>query len=256
LALTAALALSALPAGLAAQNRMEGVVTFRMEGSQGKIDTVTQTTRGRSMRLEGYGSKGSAWIYDGDQKRMVMLDSTKKQAMLITEKDAEQARAMTQGMRQARGAKDEASKPSLHFSKTGKTETVAGVKCEVWKGYTEHEGKKQEGEACLAEGVGFAPFDELTSNPMFASQSNEWRRYRELVGPNKGIVKAVQVVDGKPRTSIEAIKIERKPVSPEAFQPPAGYTVIDMGDMMRKAQEQRQQQMKRQQGPSKPPSQR
>src|SRR4051812_49354226 len=108
LTVTAILALCALPGGLAAQNRMEGVVTFRMEDSQGKIDTVTQTTRGHSVRLEGYGKKGSAWIYDGDEKRMVMLDATQKQAMVISQQDADQAQAMMQGMRQARGAKPDA----------------------------------------------------------------------------------------------------------------------------------------------------
>jgi hypothetical protein len=254
LTLAAALVLCALPAGLAAQNRMEGVVTFKIEGEDGKKDTMTQTTRGRSMRLEGFGNKGGAWIYDADQKRMVMIDPEKKQAMVITDKDAAQARAMTQGMQQARGAKRATDKPAVHFAKTGKTETVAGVKCEVWKGYTEYEGKKREGEACLAEGVGFSPFDQMSSNPMFASESNEWRQYRDLVGPNKGIVKAVTIENGKARTAVEAIKVERKPISPAQFQPPAGYAVTDMGDMMRKAQIQMEQ-MKRQQGARKPPPQ-
>src|SRR3954465_2832281 len=51
LTLTAALTVAALPGSLAAQNRMEGVVIFRMEGNDGKVDTVTQTTKGRNVRL-------------------------------------------------------------------------------------------------------------------------------------------------------------------------------------------------------------
>ncbi len=245
----AALALGTLPVGLAAQTRFEGVVTFKMEGRSGKTDTVTQTTRGTSMRLEGFGTHDGVWIYDGDQKRMIMVDGAQKKAMIMTEKDAEQMRAMREGMMQAHGAKTDADKPKVHFSKTGKTETVAGVKCEVWTGYTEYNGKKQEGEACLADGVGFAPFDAMTNSPMFGAQSAEWKRYRELVGPNKGLVKATEITDGKRRTSIEAIKIEKKSVSPSEFQPPAGYAVTDMGDMMRKAQEQ----MSQQRGGGKPP---
>jgi hypothetical protein len=246
LALVAALVLAALPGSLAAQSRMEGVVTFLMEGNNGKVDTVTQTTRGPSVRLENVSNKGNAWIYDGDQKRMVMLDGSQKRAMIITEQDAQQARAMRERMRQAQGAKADSAKPSLHYTDTGKSETVAGVKCEVWKGYSEYGGQRHDGEACLAEGVGFAPFAEMASNPVFAPESGEWRRYRELVGPNKGILQVVQVAGGKPDTVLEAIKVERKSVDPAAFQPPAGYTVMNMGDMMRKAQEHMQGQMKQQ----------
>jgi len=256
LTLTAALTVAALPGSLAAQNRMEGVVTFRMEGHDGKIDTLTQTTRGRSVRVEGMNKPGGAWIYDGDQKRMVMVDPAQKRAMVVTEQDAQQMRAMHEGMRQAQGAnKADSNKPSLHFTNTGKAETVAGVKCEVWKGYSESNGQRRDGEACLADGVGFAPFGDVASNPLFGqAESSEWRRYRDLVGPNKGILKLVQITDGKPHTVIEAIKVERKPVPPDAFQPPAGYTVMNMGDMMRKAQQNMQEQMK-QQGSAKPPSQ-
>ncbi|HEU4648126.1 MAG TPA: DUF4412 domain-containing protein [Gemmatimonadales bacterium] len=256
LALTAALTVAALPGSLAAQNRMEGVVTFRMQSNDGKVDTVTQTTKGRNVRLEDANKRGGAWIYDGDQKRMVMLDGTQKRAMVVTEQDAQQMRAMRDAMRQAHGqsAKSDSAKPSFHFTDTGKSETVAGVKCEVWKGYTETEGKRRDGEACLAEGVGFAPFAELASNPMFAPEASEWRRYRDLVGPNKGILKLVQTTGGTPTTVLEAIKVEQKSVPPDAFQPPAGYTVMNMGEMMRKAQQNMQEQMK-QQGSAKPPSQ-
>jgi Domain of unknown function (DUF4412) len=260
LTLAAALAVAALPGSLAAQSRMEGVVTFRVEGNNGKVDTVTQTTKGRNVRLENVSNKGNAWIYDGDQKQMLMLDGTQKRAMIVTEQDAQRARAMRESMRKqsqgatADSATADSAKPSLHYTDTGKSQTVAGVKCEVWKGYSEYNGQRQDGEACLADGVGFAPFAELASNPAFAPEAGEWRRYRDLVGPNKGILQVVQVTGGKPDTVLQAIKLERKSVDPAAFQPPAGYTVMNVGDMMRKAQQQMQEQMK-QQGSTKPPNQ-
>jgi hypothetical protein len=66
------------------------------------------------------------------------------------------------------------------------------------------------------------------------------------------VIKVVSYKDGKPSSDFEAIKIERKPVSADAFQPPAGYSVVNMGDMMRQMH-QGMQKMQQQQG--KPPTQ-
>jgi hypothetical protein len=44
---------------------------------------------------------------------------------------------------------------------------VAGVSCEVWHGvYTNEEGKQEEGDACVAKGVGLALAEMTYANPM------------------------------------------------------------------------------------------
>lgn len=97
--------------------------------------------------------------------------------------------------------------------------------------------RREEGEACLADGVGFAMFDLMSDNPMLGNHSRskmsqEFARYRKLVGPNKGILQTSEIKDGRTTVWLEATKIERKPVSDSQFEPPPGYQVVDMSEML------------------------
>lgn len=224
-----------------AQTGFNGVITFRSEGSSGKSDTVVQYTKGRKVRLDGFGSEHGAMIVDNDAKLLMIVDPAKQQYMTMTEDDAKQMQAMMgpmmEQMKQRQSSKPDAGK--LSFGKTGKTEIVAGVPCEVWRGtYTGPTGEPDEGEACIATGVGFA-LDALTfNNPMLqrpGAAHDQLEQYRQLVGGNKGILKATSVKGGKAAVQLEAIKIERKALGDDVFAPPAGYKEIRMGDMMRKA---------------------
>jgi hypothetical protein len=79
----------------------------------------------------------------------------------------------------------------------------------------------------------------------------QMQQYRDLVGADKGILKATRTKDGKTTTELEATQIERKVVSDDAFKPPAGYKEVRMGDMMMKAQnamKEMQERMKQNQG--------
>jgi hypothetical protein len=129
---------------------------------------------------------------------------------------------------------DDENNVKLDFGPTGRKETVAGVKCEVWHGTSVRNGEKHEGEACLAKGVGFAAFN-VIDNPMLARHGKEGaflEQYRKLVGPDKGVIKLVELKDGKPHSSMEAIKVEPIPISQSAFEPPTGYKEIDMHDQL------------------------
>jgi membrane peptidoglycan carboxypeptidase len=234
---------AAMPAGSAlAQTGFNGVITFVNEGSAGKQDTFVQYTKGHKVRLDGFGSQRGAMIVDNDAKVMMMVDPEKKQYMTMTEEDAKQMQAMMgpmmERMKQQQSKKADAG-AKVSFAKTGKTETVAGVPCEVYRGeYVEEDGDKDEGEACVATGVGFA-LDALTfNNPMVqrgGAGYDRMQQFRDLVGGNKGILKAKSFQDGKVKTDMEAIKIERKSPGDDMFTPPAGYKEIRMADMMMQA---------------------
>jgi hypothetical protein len=230
-----------------AQTGFNGVITFRNEGSSGKQDTVVQYSKGRKVRIDGFGAEHGAMIVDNDAKVLMIVDPAKHQYMTMTEDDAKQMQAMMgpmmEQMKQRQSAKPDASK--LSFGKTGKTEIVAGVPCEVWRGtYTGPNGDQDEGEACIATGVGFA-LDALTfNNPMLqrgGAAHDQLEQYRQLVGGNKGILKATSVKGGKATVQLEAIKIERKSLGDDVFAPPAGYKEIRMGDMMKQAHDAMQQ---------------
>jgi hypothetical protein len=224
-----------------AQSGFNGVITFVNAGTEGKQDTFVQYTKGRKVRLDGFGSHQGSMIVDNDAKVMMMVDPEKKQYMTMTEDDAKQMQAMMgpmmEKMKQQQSEKAPAGKVS--FTNTGKTETVAGVRCEVYKGeYVEEDGDKDEGEACVAPGVGFA-LDALTfNNPMVqrgGAGYDRMQQFRDLVGGNKGILKAKSFRDGKVKTDMEAVKIERRPPPDDMFTPPAGYKEIRMADMMMQA---------------------
>jgi hypothetical protein len=90
----------------------------------------------------------------------------------------------------------------------------------------------------VATGVGFALADLTFNNPMLQQHGpmhEQFEQYRQLVGDNKGILKATSVKNGKTTTELEAIKIERKGLGADTFSPPAGYKEIRMGDMMMQA---------------------
>jgi Domain of unknown function (DUF4412) len=223
-----------------AQTGFNGVITFVSARGAGKQDTFVQYTQGRKVRIDGLGPNRGGMIVDNDAKTLMIVDAGKQQYMTMTEADAQQMQAMMAPMMDK--MKQEQSKQDsgkLSFSKTGKTETVAGVPCEVWRGrYSAAEGEKNEGEACVATGVGFALADLTFNNPLLQQHGpmhEQFEQYRQLVGPNKGILKATSIKNGKTTTELEAIKIERKALGAGTFAPPAGYKEIRMGDMMMQA---------------------
>jgi hypothetical protein len=232
-------AVGLLPAGRAvAQTGFNGVITFKTMSSSGRADTVTQMTKGRRVRLDGFGGRDGSMIIDNEAKRIMIIQPERKQYMTMTEEDAKQMQAMMGPMMERmKHQRPGASERKFNFTKTGKTETVAGVPCEVYHGEVVGADKeKDEGEACVATGVGFALADLTFNNPMLMGRdSDRFEQYRQLVGANKGILKASRLENGKPQNDLEAIKIEKTTVPDSMFQPPAGYTEVRMADMMMKA---------------------
>ena len=231
--------------GVLAQTGFNGVITFVNDGAAGKQDTFVQYTKGGKVIIDGFGSHQGAMIVDNEAKVVMMVDPEKQQYMSMTEDDAKQMQAMMAPMMDR--MKQQHATGKLTFTKTGKTETVAGVPCEVYRGeYAEQNGRKDQGEACVATGVGFA-LDALTfNNPMMqrgGAGYQQVQQFRELVAGNKGILRAKSFRDGKPKTDLEAVKIERKALGDDVFAPPAGYKEIRLGDMMRQAHGAMQQQM-------------
>jgi uncharacterized protein DUF4412 len=245
-----------LPAGeSAAQTGFDGVITFVQQGASGKPTTVVQTSKGKKLRLEGFGADSGAMIIDGDAKVMMMIQPKQRQYMVMTEEDAKQMAAMMGPMQERMKQHMAADSGKLSFSNTGRTETVAGVRCEVWHGTYSGKDKdeEQEGDACVAKGVGFALAQLTFDNPMMQRGQSGWARmqqYRPLVEGGKGILKVVRIKEGRPRTELEATKIDRTVPSDDAFKPPAGYKEIRMADMMMQAHDA----MEQRQGPPPQPA--
>jgi hypothetical protein len=226
---------SPVPFGaLTAQSSFNGVITFLNAGESGRQDTFVQYTKGNKVRLDGFGANHGSMIIDNDAKVMMMVDPAKKQVMTMTEDDAKQMQAMMGSMMKHRDTEDETS-GKASFTKTGKTETVAGVRCEIYHGvYIEADGDKDEGDACVAPGVGFR-LDAIFNNPMMqrgGAAGGRMQQFRQLVAGNKGILKAKSYEGGKLKADMEAVKIEPKALGDDMFAVPPGYKEVRLADMM------------------------
>ncbi len=242
------------PVPAAAQTGFEGVITFQQSNkSDGTHSTMVQTTKGRKVRWDGMGGQNSTMIFDGDSHTMIIVQPEKKSYMTVTQADMDQMAAMMKPMadrmKEKKGSSDDAFKVDL--TNTGRTETVAGTKCEVWHGTTMENGKKKEGEACVAKGVGFALYDVMLNNPMTkqmrGSMEESMAKYKQMMSGGKGLLKMTSIEDGKTDVDMVATKIDRKSVSDDAFKPPAGYTGQSMGEMMQHAAQQMQMMKERMQ---------
>jgi hypothetical protein len=220
---------------LTAQSTFNGVITFLSSGESGRQDTFVQYTKGNKVRLDGFGASHGSMIIDNDAKVMMMVDPDKKQVMTMTEDDAKQMQAMM-GSMMKHPEKDDESTGKASFTKTGKTETVAGATCEIYHGvYVEADGEKNEGDACIAPAVGFR-LDAVTfNNPMLmhgGAGAARMQQFRQLVAGNKGILKAKSYEGGKLKTDMEAVKIEPKALGDDMFGVPPGYKEVRLADMM------------------------
>ena len=201
-----------------AESHFDGVIIFLWSPEDGVRNEVIRTTKGgklrRDVRRDGRGQ--SSEIIDSDSGLVRLLDVLGPGTATMLKLE-EWARVQERSSRirddRARG-----------FHRTTRAEMVAGVPCEVWSGFFTIFGKQhvdfgatREEEACLADGVGLTLRDAISEEIA--------ARYREVIGPSKGILKVVVIEHGSRRTELEATRIERTAVADSTFAIPVGYRV-------------------------------
>jgi hypothetical protein len=214
-----------------AQTGFEGVTTFVMHRDDGRADTSLQTSKGNKIRLEGLGGSGFAMIFNGDDHSRTTMMAEKKMYMRTTQ---EQEEAQMAQYKSNMAKADTEGPANFKIATTGRTETVAGVSCQVYHGSGQLHDKPQEVDVCVANGVGFAMFTMMgqsmsrSANPRVAQT---YQAMKEMLAGNRGIVKVTEIKDGKPVVWVEMIKVERKPIPDVAFVPPPDYTEFKMPQM-------------------------
>ena len=185
----------------------EGTLTFRARGDDGD-KTITEWVKGTSIRYDYAGAPGreGTMIIDGTAKTRTVVMPARKMYMTVPYDPA--AKKPWTG-----------EKPQVTWTRTGKTETVAGVRCEVIHGSGVENGKPKEADLCVAKGIGFGgstgagPFGEALAE--FANLD---------LKPGEGIVKVTSLDAGKSEVELELTKVDRRSLAAVEFEPPAGYT--------------------------------
>jgi len=184
-------------------------VTDDARGAAEGPQTIVYTVKGTKMRFDvphhHGGPEGNSWaIFDSSSKKMTTVTDSKKMAMVMDLGDAPKL---------SRAAE---KKPTV--TDTGKSDTVAGYRCEVW---SIKQDNGDGGEACVANGIAF---------PSVGAQSS----WISSMGQN-GFPLRVSMKDasGKEKMKMEVTKIEKKSVDDKTFEVPAGYHTMDMASMMK-----------------------
>jgi hypothetical protein len=192
-----AVTLIAIPATSPAQSssKFQGVVTFQAEGGR----SFDYSIRNGVVRVDmNAGNQQTAMIIHPESRMMYMLLPQQRSYMEMKLPDAEELTGSAQH-----------AKPV----KTGKSEVVAGHKCEYW---TVKE-KETQVDVCVARDMGgFQAF----SNQSIGSASDG----QKAIGDDSFPLKVIMHKDGKDEVGLVATKVEAKQLDPSLFSPPASYT--------------------------------
>ena len=229
---------SALPAGsasagagLAVLDGFEGEIGVSAKGKlAGKAvsDTpanLTLLVKDGKFRFElpeglaGAQALGKAYVLvePADKKLYAVMDDKKQAVLIDLDKLAAQAKSFG-GAAQHRPS----SGAPPQITKTGKTDTVAGYKCEIWHVVSE----KSVGDLCIAEqGTSWfhIPLSGAPAEYAWASEITDGKHF-----PLRFVASENGVEQGR----VEVTSIQKKALPAEQFQVPTGYAVLNLEQML------------------------
>jgi len=191
----------------------EGTLTFVARGADGD-KTITEWVKGTETRYD-FASAGSATA----QGTMIIDGAAKTRTVIMPARKA----YMTAPYDPASRNPGAGEKSDVKWTRTGKTETVAGVKCQVLHGIGTENGKPKEADLCVAKGFGFGSGS--TGGGPFGEALTEYANL--TLAPGEGIVKMASIEDGKSKVQLELTRVDRRKLAGTDFQPPAGFTKME-----------------------------
>jgi hypothetical protein len=237
----------AMPPSQAPAQGFQGTMTMTMHDKNGSTAQITQVRRGSksAMLMNDKGSAGGV-IVDTAAGTMTVLNASEKSYMVIPlgpmQKMMSGMAESMKDMPESSAAEEKGPKGTLKA--TGRSETVAGVKCQDYTFDGTQEGKHMTGEACLAKGAGLMVGGDvggMLPGPMGVRQRAAMHKrliemgpIGELLAQGYGIMKATTNEDGKFAGSMEVTAYQPGVAPESAFEPPAGFTKKEMPGMMGK----------------------
>jgi hypothetical protein len=159
-------------------------------------------------------------VKPAEKKLLAVMDAKKQAVMLDFDKLASQAQVMSR-MHAGGAAAGSAETPPV-VQKTGKTDTVAGYKCEIW-----HIAKgSSAGDLCIGEqGTSWFHIPLVGVPAQYAWAS-------EITDGNHFPLRVVLSENGIEHGRLEVTSIQKKTLPAADFEVPAGYNVLDLEQMM------------------------
>lgn len=225
------------PSTVAAQGAFEGMVVGTMSLPDGKVAPFRYYQLGSRTRQE-YSMEGHsvAMILDGTTGDMTSIMPEQKKYMVINLRSASgPMRQMVEAMGGRRGNKA-ADFSKMKVTPTGRRETIAGIACEHYLFENTEDQDHTQLDICGATGLGFMGMAGQTSSMMpstvalLRAQNPELARLaRQGFFPLKMIIPDRQHPDKALVWTVTQINRRRPDVA--LFQPPAGYTKIELPGM-------------------------
>lgn len=201
---------AALPAAASAQSgSFEGIITVQVS----EAPAMQYYVRQGKLRIdaEGQGHKVSSIVDPAAHTVLVVMP--------------EQRMYMAMSVPDSKTVADRAD--DMELTSTGKSEIVAGHRCEYWRVHRKGDDASKDADVCLASDLGTFM---QPSGPMHRGAASAWQA--ALKGRDGFPLKVVQMEGGKPVTRFEVTRIEKKALDASLFEPPAGFRKMDMPAMM------------------------
>ena len=216
--LTAVLAALVAAAPLGAQ--WQGVVTFH------NTERGSQQDSSDIQYLEGPGGVSKMIMQDREGGPISMIFNRSQNTATIVM--ASRQMYMTMPMDQAQAeAKKQMSK--LKITDTGRSDVVAGHKCEVFHTVDPEQGSQSD--ACIATDMGtFMMFDAPGSQGRGGGAASALSMVQSLFGAKGGFfpLKVTTYKDGKVENAFVATSIQAKSIEASEFVPPSSYKPMSM----------------------------
>ena len=208
----------------------EGDITIATKSIKERrpVPPITLTVKGNQMRFdlpEGMeaaprvGQRAYAIVDTGAKKFDVVMDEQK----MVMQMDLARMGDQLKKMRGAQKPESENKEPPK-VTKTGHTDTVAGIQCEDWE-FTSEKG--EHGRVCVAS----QSTSWLSMPSLGLSSEDSWAK--DLFdGQHLPLRMIGYDAAGAEQDRLEVTKVERKPVVDSTFAIPAGYRVMDFAQMM------------------------
>jgi hypothetical protein len=189
-------------------------ITFAIKKPKFRIEVPAPPTANPAM------AQGGSLIIDPPSKKGWVLIPAQKMAMELDFDKMKSGKGGIPGLPSA--PKAPTTPPKI--DKTGKTDTVAGYTCDVWK-LTSADGRKAD--VCVAEGITWFDFTDLGMG------SPELALAAVATDANRFPLRLVSYdASGAEETRMEATKVLKMKLDDAQFTVPADFRTVDMAGMM------------------------